>query len=241
MKTVGIFLLLLLSLDTAAQSKWFLSAQAGITKQFTILRGDTYAIKNPSTESEKFELTFQLQTKDKWHYQMGVSRLTYWSPSSFFELPLFWDLGKSYQMSLLIGKPLFEAEKSSLSVFTGLNIASLLGDFHGQSKGGGSQISDQYELYYTRKEKNKNLLNILLRLNVQYTVKISQSLYFTLNSSGILGLNKMTDNYFEYRIIEKGSEKTYHSIIANYGTHFDLMIGLKYHLNNKNDIFKMPE
>lgn len=241
MRVAILFLGLLITMQVKAQNKWFLSAQAGLTRQYTVLRGDEYAIENSPTASEKFQVNLQLQSKESWHYQIAIGRLTYWSPSSFFGHRFYWDLGKSYQLAVLIGKPIFERKKSSLSVLAGLNVASLFGDFNSNSKGGGYQISDQYALYYSHKEKAKNLINILLQINLQYNVKISQSMYLTFNSSGLIGLNKMVDNYFEYQIIENGSETTYHSIIANYGTHLDLMIGLKYHINNKTDIFIEPE
>ena len=222
-------------------NKYFFSINVGATRQFTTIKRENDIISNQSKSSEKFNLSFNYHNAKKIKLKFALSRLTYWQPSIFYNRRLYWRTGQSYQLSSLIGYELFDRKKTNLHIYGGLTLASLFHQINIDAKGGGSQKTDTYYLTYTEVGKTINYVNILLQLNLEYSVKIGESLFLNFNQNSVLGLNKLEVTDFDYTVTQNNISNSYKAKVTNYGTHLDFTIGLKYFLNNKKNYFNDKE
>jgi hypothetical protein len=214
-------------------NKYFFSVNVGVTRQFTTIKRENDIISNQSKGSEKLNLSFNYQSANKINLKFALSRLNYWQPAIFYNLRHYYGIGESYQLSSLIGYEVFERKKTNLHLYGGFTLASLFTQFNKNNTGSGSQQTDTYYLTFTNVKNSINHVNILLQLNLEYSVKIGECLFLNFNQNSVLGLNKLEVTDFVYTVIQNNISNSYKAKVTNYGTHLDFTIGLKYFLNNK--------
>lgn len=166
-----------------------------------------------------------------------MSRLNYWQPAIFFNQRHYYGIGESYQLSSLLGYELFERKKTNLSLYGGLTFASLFNQFNNNNTGSGSIQTDTYYLTFISVKNSINKVNILLQLNLEYSVRLGECLLLNFNQNSVLGLNKLEVTDFDYTVTQNNTSNFYKAKVTNYGTHLDFTIGLKYFVNNEKFTF----
>lgn len=219
------------------ENKYFFSLNVGATRQFTSIDRENDIISNQSFGSEKINLSFNYQRVNKFDLKFALSRLNYWQPAIFFNQRHYYGIGESYQLSSLLGYELFERKKTNLSLYGGLTFASLFNQFNNNNTGSGSIQTDTYYLTFTSVKNSINKVNILLQLNLEYSVRLGECLLLNFNQNSVLGLNKLEVTDFDYTLTQNNTSNSYKARVTNFGTHLDFTIGLKYLVNNEKFTF----